>query len=504
MDELKARLENLVRWKGSEEIDGEIGEAFFPVLKPADWGRSAAESGVITRPLSNEAMPDDAPVVAYALDTDVSVVFINRDMLPSLLDTDDIHGIALACLRKRLAAEAEFDELPDASEQIGARILLYTGSYYAAEAILLPEVLKEAQERLGADFLCVGIPTRGGMMMIPGHEGEGASIAAFHAAVAGFHYEGRDAPISPRVYAARDGEIAGYLEGGDAVERRAKERVAGGSADQGRPLSVIKARKNEPDGDTLMLVFVGDDPDATLDQLQFVVRESTQELNGDETLSGRIVAQINLFGRNPRELPTLEAKAADLQAFLNRQLTQFGFGPMQGCVFHVEITLDWKTDLGEVTMTQGQESVDKDSFNEQEWQLLADAPYLVFLAVAAADGTIDKKEVKVFQNAMVAGAQTDHPIVHQMFASGMRDPSARLQKLVGSGLDVVENLKKVGALLSERMPEDSANAVKLVLLAVGKAVAEASGGFLGFGKKMSKDEQNALAAVFVCLGIQVD
>jgi hypothetical protein len=48
-----------------------------------------------------------------------------------------------------------------------------------------------------------------------------------------------------------------------------------------------------------------------------------------------------------------------------------------------------------------------------------------------------------------------------------------------------------------------ANEFKLSLLAIAKQVAEASGGFLGFGNKISKSEMQALAVLITLLKVEL-
>jgi hypothetical protein len=65
-------------------------------------------------------------------------------------------------------------------------------------------------------------------------------------------------------------------------------------------------------------------------------------------------------------------------------------------------------------------------------------------------------------------------------------------------------LQKTGALLDRKLNADDANKVKVTLVMIGKHIAESSGGgFLGFGKKISKDEKLALAGIIHCLGIEL-
>lgn len=51
------------------------------------------------------------------------------------------------------------------------------------------------------------------------------------------------------------------------------------------------------------------------------------------------------------------------------------------------------------------------------------------------------------------------------------------------------------------MAPEEAQAFKQALLGLGKAVASASGGFLGFGSKISKEEKATLERIAAGLGL---
>jgi len=105
------------------------------------------------------------------------------------------------------------------------------------------------------------------------------------------------------------------------------------------------------------------------------------------------------------------------------------------------------------------------------------------IVVAWADGNIDDKERNAILTAAESqGVEKDEP-GHDMLERWLtQKPEAKL-------LNVWKNY--VGALLPSLTPE-AKDALKTDLLGRARSVAQAAGGILGFGNKISKSEQAAL------------
>ncbi|WP_435103311.1 hypothetical protein [Arhodomonas sp. AD133] len=137
--------------------------------------------------------------------------------------------------------------------------------------------------------------------------------------------------------------------------------------------------------------------------------------------------------------------------------------------------------------------------SEENILLLARAPCLVFLLVAAADGSIDKKEIKRFAKLL------RHKDYRELGAAIQQSGLSVLQLMTSVRQqtdDPLEELKRVSGLLDRHLKPGAAGAFKATLLAFAKAIAEASGGFLGlFGSKISKEEKAALYLIADALGL---
>ncbi len=137
--------------------------------------------------------------------------------------------------------------------------------------------------------------------------------------------------------------------------------------------------------------------------------------------------------------------------------------------------------------------------NEEHARAFASAPILVFLLIAAADGTIDKKEIKQFQQLLL---KKEYQALLAMMQLADVSISDYIQALLSAETDYITELQKVSAALDENLSQDRATAIKLMLLSLGKGIAESSGGFLGvFGSKISKEERVALAVITQIFGL---
>ena len=144
----------------------------------------------------------------------------------------------------------------------------------------------------------------------------------------------------------------------------------------------------------------------------------------------------------------------------------------------------------------------KDRLSAEEWRKLSNAPFLVFLAVASADGNIDKKELNVFAQIASQAAINETGPFQEVLQHGEIDAQQILQDLTSGTLELPEEIHQVAAIIDRSCAPADAFQFKLGLWSLGKKVAEASGGGLfGIGKKVSEAEKTVLAGMAMVLGI---
>ncbi len=131
-----------------------------------------------------------------------------------------------------------------------------------------------------------------------------------------------------------------------------------------------------------------------------------------------------------------------------------------------------------------------------DWALLAKAPCVVFVMVAAADGKVDKKELAMFGGLLRKHADVPLPVFSKVLKIALANLEHMISELVNCGIPPVVQLAQVRGLLDsgKMRPEEAADVAK-GLYALGRAIASASGGFLGFGSKISKQEAEVLDVI---------
>ncbi|PAW86106.1 MAG: hypothetical protein B9S33_08850 [Pedosphaera sp. Tous-C6FEB] len=130
---------------------------------------------------------------------------------------------------------------------------------------------------------------------------------------------------------------------------------------------------------------------------------------------------------------------------------------------------------------------------------LALAPLLVFKLVAAADGQIDRKERDQLAQLCENADEFPSPLFRDAVRTLMQDYDRLFAEVQDGYLDPVEALKAAGAELDTSHPEES-DEFKQCLIRWGRAIARASGGVLGVGKKVGRQETQVLALIAAALG----
>lgn len=141
----------------------------------------------------------------------------------------------------------------------------------------------------------------------------------------------------------------------------------------------------------------------------------------------------------------------------------------------------------------------EEEYSQAVMKTLARAPVIVFLAVASADGKLDKKEIKRFGDLI---KHPDHAILAAAMAKAQMSVGDLLADVIGGNYDPLAELRRAAHLLDVHTSNEVAAAYKMTLLKLAKGVAEASGGLFGlFGSKISKEEEAMLALIADALGL---
>jgi uncharacterized tellurite resistance protein B-like protein len=110
--------------------------------------------------------------------------------------------------------------------------------------------------------------------------------------------------------------------------------------------------------------------------------------------------------------------------------------------------------------------------NKQETRVIAQAPVLIFLLVSAADGTIDKREIKSFESLLTTPLYSD---LLDVMARARLTIIDTLRQFTENPVDYLQELQQINRVLDRRLPADLAQRMKLQLYQLGWHVAVSSG-----------------------------
>jgi tellurite resistance protein len=132
---------------------------------------------------------------------------------------------------------------------------------------------------------------------------------------------------------------------------------------------------------------------------------------------------------------------------------------------------------------------------------LLQAPAIVFFLIAAADGDVAIQEWERFIQKM-ADYHADHSALFEQAVTGMNPLLNQYFAFISSpDFNADESLTRIREVLDSDYDEPTASGFKQALVNLAKEIAEADGGFLGFGEKVSEEETQVMANISTALGL---
>ena len=149
----------------------------------------------------------------------------------------------------------------------------------------------------------------------------------------------------------------------------------------------------------------------------------------------------------------------------------------------------------------------KADFTEEEWTRLKRAPFVAGMAISLADpgGPIEAvKETSATLKSVLAAAEGSDgsDLVGEITREVADEARQRKNPLAGfkpkgatAGVEILDEIREVGRIASEKATPEEAAALRTFLLATAQAAADAAkeGGFMGFhAERVSEGEQRML------------
>jgi hypothetical protein len=198
-DAATGRLMPSLRLRDSVELDECVWHPLFGVAS-LSRGDSAAEWRCGDEDV--QAAPSDVPIVVVGVDGESTFAMMRREAIAQSVET------ALQTALANLADEEVERETITLGDQ---RIIVVTGSFYAAEKLLDRGFLQQLQGELGGELLAVATPARG-ELIVCADIGQPARLARFVAFARARFDSFVSAQLSPRVLLARDGLVVASAE----------------------------------------------------------------------------------------------------------------------------------------------------------------------------------------------------------------------------------------------------------------------------------------------------
>lgn len=158
---------------------------------------------------------------------------------------------------------------------------------------------------------------------------------------------------------------------------------------------------------------------------------------------------------------------------------------------------DWLEDL--LSDTSGQ------SVNDS-YELLKEAPFIIFILMALADGEIDLKETTALAEVVLKPEMFGNDFLVQLIRDAIPQITEKsipecLSSIMNENPDYEKKLQEIRKVIDEHLDSESALEFKKSLIKLGYKIADASGGLFGFGSRVCKQEKEMLKAIASILGV---
>lgn len=300
------------------------------------------------------------------------------------------------------------------------------------------------------------------------------------------------------IWSVSDGEllipIVGFLR---ADNSRHMERLVMGSVDA---VALGHQKIIQLDADTAGGVFINDGmvtlDSGKTDALLVTIRPAADAAKKlDLLIPYRHAKHPDGFAVHRLKLTALEGIEQDLVSGLMQAF-------VAGLESHEQGARIWRDQYvdqpGVSTGFHGEENTE---FTPEEFETLKRSLLLIFFVVAGSDGKVDKREFTTFIKALTDVERFGSALFNRVVTNIIANIPALAAAIVAERPDYLAEFQRVKDIVDAKLPAEEGLEFKVALLKVGHEIASSSGGFLGFGSKISKQEKAALLAIAVCLGV---
>ncbi|MGD9170092.1 MAG: hypothetical protein PVI97_08535 [Candidatus Thiodiazotropha sp.] len=322
----------------------ELPENVYPLLKPYDWGIKSKEQVYINNVYGNEEIIPDEPVVAFAIDGDHSVSFVNREQLSDAVSAEMLREQAFKNLDARLTQECEWQELNvkiDDTPEGTVYGLVLIGDYYCAEAMLSKTLLAKAHELLDSAFMMVAAPERGKCFVVSSNgieQPEPLKLCYMQNAIKGY-FNPDQAPIAPTLWLVCNGKVIGHASGMESAIEEVKELAENKLAQENEKLVYDAQILGDAQSYDVLLQVAVKDVQVMLKIIQHGIRNVALHHGEQPGFTGALEVQINIEDPQYEAAmePALREEIDSLFEYLTQQVQEI----FEGNSFNKKVSLTY-------------------------------------------------------------------------------------------------------------------------------------------------------------------
>ncbi len=149
---------------------------------------------------------------------------------------------------------------------------------------------------------------------------------------------------------------------------------------------------------------------------------------------------------------------------------------------------------------------ESEGIDHGDYELIKEAPFIIFIIMALADGEIDLKETSALAEVILNPSEFNNDFLVQVIRDAIPEITSTsipecLAPIMNSSPDYLNKLQELKRTIDENLDASEALQFKMALIKLGYKIADASGGLFGLGSRVCKQEEKMLQTIATVLGV---
>lgn len=164
------------------------------------------------------------------------------------------------------------------------------------------------------------------------------------------------------------------------------------------------------------------------------------------------------------------------------------------------------SDDGDDSWLENWLSEESEGIDHEDYELIKEAPFIIFILMALADGEIDLKETTALAEVILNPSTFKNDFLVQVIRDAIPEITPTsipecLAPIMNNSPDYLNKLQELKRAIDENLDASEALQFKQALIKLGYKIADASGGLFGLGSRVCKQEEQMLRTIAKVLGV---